>query len=230
MANERVKIAGLVDPDVNRLISAAKKYDTMYYQDVKRALDETQAEIVSVCVRPEQQHAVMQQLAHHRNLKGVWCEKPWKAAVKPSVPVQVNYIRRFEPTHQAIRAEIQKGTYGTIRDFVVVAKDDEATRCHFVDFCKWIGFPVGRMTYVGATCDGRTVTEYTLYADHAVIRFREGGATVQVDPFGASSQFPGATVPELTKPVAWRPGFMQNALNNLLDCVEGKAELMSPAE
>src|SRR5687767_11797463 len=73
---DRVELVGFVEPDVDRQIAAWEKWgkDLLIMEDVGTFLDCHEPDIVSVCVHPEQQAAVLAQLA---GVKGVWCEKPW---------------------------------------------------------------------------------------------------------------------------------------------------------
>ena len=105
----RVEVVGFVDRVQARAEWAAKKWDVAYAGDhAKAALDELKPDIVSICTPPSDRDEFFRILTGHY-LKGVWCEKPAMSkygcllgAHNKEIPVQVNYIRRFDPRHQEI--------------------------------------------------------------------------------------------------------------------------------
>jgi hypothetical protein len=134
---DRVELVGFVETDEERRKEAMNKWNV----DVGDSLDFfREADIVSVCVHPEQQGGVLAQLA---GVKGVWCEKPWVSPnVHFQVPVQVNYQRRADLFHQ----ELARMPHNNL---VVYGKDDETTRCHFRDLSRWWKVPLDYRPFQG---------------------------------------------------------------------------------
>jgi len=131
MLHDRVELVGFVEPNPERADEAERKWNATAYESLQEGLTSSQPDIVSVCVQPEDQIAVMAALEHADMVRGIWCEKPYMGF--PSKKrVQVNYLRRADARHQAIAAES-----GRARKLIVYGKDDIHTRCHFEDLRKW---------------------------------------------------------------------------------------------
>jgi len=114
----------------------------------------------------------------------------------------VNYIRRFDPLHRWFRgAEGLKNSTLTVS-----AKKDIHTVCHFTDLARFWHVPKKNLIYEG--WDGSCSYRLSL---------------------------PGGPEPWNPKEIGFPMGgvvggFMEGALHNLLDAVEGKAALISPPE
>lgn len=126
---DRVELVGFVEPDYNRRFAAGLQWKVPTYESVAVALHALHPDIVSVCVQPDQQDEVMDQVNGMCN--AVWCEKPWVTTFKPLCPVQLNFMRRGDHQHQLI-AQLRAG--GRL---IVYGKDDIHTKCHFEDLAKW---------------------------------------------------------------------------------------------
>jgi hypothetical protein len=127
--SDRVELVGFVEPDLERRVKANLKWNVPTYESVAVALHTLSPDIVSVCVQPDQQEEVMDQV--NGMVKAVWCEKPWVTKLPLLIPVQVNYMRRGDWQHQLIAQERSGGR------IIVYGKDDIHTRCHFEDLAKW---------------------------------------------------------------------------------------------
>lgn len=139
--SDRVELVGFVEPDLERRVKANLLWSVPTYDNLPMALEILRPDIVSVCVQPDQQQEIMDQLP--MSLRGVWCEKPWVSKLPVNIPVQVNYMRRGDWLHQSI-AEYRSGG-----KLIVYGKDDIHTRCHFEDLAKWWKCSLDYRTYVG---------------------------------------------------------------------------------
>lgn len=123
---DRAELVGFVEPDIDRGIAATQKWGAINYPDLEEALKLARPDIVSVCVQPDQQEAVLDRLPD--TLKGVWCEKPLMSTCNEwPWPMQVNYMRRGDQAHRVMR---KMSTFMTL---TVYGKDDVHTKCHFED-------------------------------------------------------------------------------------------------
>lgn len=226
---DRVTLESFVEPDAERAAAAEKKYGIPAYrtfEDIPKPPN-----IVSICVKPEDRWKVFEGLTPRREyVNGLWIEKPFEAparALDPTVKVQVNYIRRFDTLHRVTKQMIDQGALGKLLQLVVMAKHDIHTVCHFGDLSRWWGVDY---TYVSTSECEYVNTEYELIGTKGKIRFYQGGMSATKFTYQESKWFPGAMVPHADGQLC--PGepklFMERALGNLLDAVEGKAELLSP--
>jgi len=159
--SDRVELVGFVENDLERRVKANMKWKVPTYDNVAMALYVLNPDIVSVCVQPEQQDEVMDQV--NGMVKAVWCEKPWVTTFKPSIPVQVNYMRRGDPWHRDLRENhIMDDGYDTL---IVYGKDDETTRCHFVDLAKWWKVKLDYRPFVGPCAYILRTTERDYFFD-----------------------------------------------------------------
>ncbi len=126
---DRVELVGFIEPDNDRAIAAKAKWLLPVYEDVPTGLQAMRPDIVSVCVQPMDQPAVIEFLKDEP-IKGIWCEKPFTSKAG-TTPIQVNYMRRGDWRHQDIKAKWPKGR------LVVYGKDDIHTRCHFEDLATY---------------------------------------------------------------------------------------------
>lgn len=130
---DRVELVGFIEPDNDRAISAKLKWHVPVYEDIPTGIMALRPDIVSICVQPEQQAKVYQQM-NWSGIKGVWQEKPFVVIPTeelPMPPIQVNYMRRADETHREINDNAPGGK------LIVYGKDDIHTKCHFEDLAKW---------------------------------------------------------------------------------------------
>lgn len=232
---ERVELIGFVEPDGERAAAAEKKWRLPVWKSLID-VDPTTFDVASVCTQPDSQLAIMETLIG-TGVRAVWCEKPcqWRSSSivvggRP-VPIQVNYIRRFEPTHQHIREILASGKYGKIISLTVSAKKDVHTVCHFTNLARWWGVPKERFHYVDTLGTAYTNCDYELILEKRKFSFIDGGCYIQESGYGKGSRWwPDMLLPAGITHKAWNPTFMTNAVDNLLDAVEGKAHLMSPPD
>ncbi len=127
---DRVDLIAFVEPNAERADAAERKWGVTAYETLEEALTSWKPSVVSVCTQPEDQISVMSRLEVDPNVEGIWCEKPYMGFPSKKA-VQVNYMRRGDPVHQQIAANLPGET------LIVYGKDDLTTRCHFEDLAKW---------------------------------------------------------------------------------------------
>jgi hypothetical protein len=151
--SDQVELVGFVEPDLERRVKANLKWKVPTYESVKAGLEALEPTIVSVCVQPEQQQSIFNQMFEGPGygVDGVWCEKPFVvkdecgiSCLTMGVPVQVSYMRRGDRFHQVLAENpIKNGT------LIVYGKDDIHTKCHFEDLAKWWKVPLDYRTFNG---------------------------------------------------------------------------------
>jgi len=194
----RVKLVGVVEPDLKRLTFAEDKYNVKGYIDLQEAVLDQSPDVLSICTPPETRQAVYETLASTvRRCFGLWIEKPLSCTSFASLPwrfipkVVVNYVRRFDALHRTIR---QLGPELRRSKLIVHAKKDVHTVCHFTDLARFWGIPSENLEYVT----------------------RPGPCSYQlVLPSGNSIEFPQGGV---------SGNFMTDALHNLLDAIDEKSK------
>jgi len=215
---DRVEVVGFVDRVLARAQWAAEKWGVEFYGDhVTAALEALQPDIVSVCTPPSDRYEIIRACEGSSSIRGIWCEKPYTMTWVPymrdavtEIKVQVNYIRRFDTRHQKIRRRLvsEDGIPFQPADLIVISANDIHTTSHFTDLAEFWGIPTDRLRYI---------------------------------PFHGPSLYilrqPG---PEAGRYAGWRDeafigggvetGFMEAALGNLLDAVDGTGELISSAK
>jgi len=160
---DRVELVGFVEPDNDRAISAKLKWHVPVYEDVPTGIMALRPDILSICVQPEQQAKVYQQI-EWSGIKGVWQEKPM--VVIPSEeqympPIQVNYMRRGDQEHQRFASMPLNGF-----TLIVYGKDDIHTRCHFEDLRDWWKVPLDYRPFMGPCAYILTGTGGTAFFDN----------------------------------------------------------------
>lgn len=194
----RVKLVGVVEPDLNRLTFAEDKYKVKGYVTVEEAIQDQSPDVISICTPPQTRQALYETLASTvKRTFGLWIEKPlacqsfasinWKFIPK----VVVNYIRRFDALHRTIKGmgpELRRAR------LIVHAKRDVHTVCHFADLARFWGIPSSNLEYVT----------------------RQGPCSYQlVFESGNRIEFPHGGV---------SGDFMTDALHNLLDAMDEKSK------
>lgn len=143
----RCLLVGFVDTDKKAANWACEKWGGLAvgWNDLDAALEYLKPNIVSICTPPDQRRMIYTKCVN-ANVKGVWCEKPWgipEVGANAAIPVQVNYIRRFDILHKAFRAHprISEGVLD------VLAKRDIHTVCHFTDLALFWGLKKENLVY-----------------------------------------------------------------------------------
>lgn len=100
-------------------------------------------DVVSICTRPEQREDLIKVLRQFTTIRGAWIEKPLFVRAWPADwTINVNYIRRFDVSHQAL-------TDGERRVYRlwVWAKKNLDTVCHFTDLARFWGLGRAQLRY-----------------------------------------------------------------------------------
>lgn len=225
---DRVELVGFVETDNDRLMAVAKKYGLESGGGLEAMLDRLQPDIISVCTPPDVRgrEEILAKLYATKCVKGIWLEKPSsikRFSLSLAKPVQVNYIRRFEQFHVYVKELLSAFVESDVISFNVAAKKDIHTVCHFTDLARFWGIPKHRLSYVNTLGLDYLVTEYDLLLKTERFKFAAGGEFICHFMLPEASKSTPAWTDQ-----RWNPTFMEAALSNLLDTVEGKAELTSP--
>jgi predicted dehydrogenase len=117
------ELVALAEIDPDRLEQATQKFQIRGYQDYTEMLDRESLDAVAV-VTPDYLHRDIALAAFERKLH-VMCQKPIAtsvsegqimidAAQQTQVMLYVDYHKRFDPSHQALKHDIQEGRLGSI--------------------------------------------------------------------------------------------------------------------
>lgn len=195
---DRISLEWVFDKDLDRARDARDRHapfvmggGLLWRHALESMMEKWPVDVVSICVRPEDQAELAEELAKYDCIKAAWIEKPFMLKTWPNWKINISYIRRFDAAHQR-RAWKNPSLW-------VKAKMDIHTVCHFTDLARYWGIPRHRFHY--ETFNGPN--SYRLVHDDGVHDFLNGGVV---------------------------GGFMEAALTNLLDAIEGKADLISPPE
>lgn len=208
---DRVTVVGFVDRVQARAEWAVKEWQLEFGADLfagdhlTAALEILKPDIVSVCTPPSDREEILDAAWAAPSVKGIWCEKPYGITHPGPIPTQVNFIRRFDRRHREIadrRAEVSRPA-----DLFVICANDIHTTVHFTDLANFWSIDTDRLHYID-------------FHGPALYMLREEGDKPGRYAGWNDQVFVGGGV---------ETGFMEAALANLLDAVEGKAELISPA-
>lgn len=204
---DRVMIVGFVDRVLVRAEWAAARCGVPFAGDnVTAALEILQPDIVSICTPPSDREEIITACDAAPSVHGIWCEKPYYLTRLPRAITQVNYIRRFDLRHQEIaRRRTQDNRLADL--FVFAAKDIHLT-CHFGDLARFWQIPLSRL-------------HYQHFHGPLLYVLRERGDKPGRYAGWRDDVFVGGGM---------TTGFMERALGNLLDAVEGTAAPLSSAE
>ena len=213
---DRVEIVGMVDRVLARAVWAAGQWNVQFAGDnVSAAIEHLQPDIVSICTPPSDRYEIIKACDSSPSIRGIWCEKPYTLEWVPfrddgstEIKVQVNYIRRFDPRHQKIRSRRAAEIPVYDGHLLVISANDIHTTSHFTDLAEFWQIPKDRLRYIP-------------FHGPSLYILREPGPDAGRYAGWKDEAFVGGGV---------ETGFMEAALGNLLDAVEGTAELISPAK
>ena len=204
---DRVELVALVDSDVEKATSARERWGVDTYTSTGTMLSKVKPDIVSICTPNGTHSDVFSEICRasaevNPGLRGLWIEKPLELMFKPSIPVQVNYCRRFCEVHRGVWNALD---HVITKRLYVWARKDWTTAVHFADLARWFRIPPERIHYDDNSGEYPSTNSYRIEAGKWGVDFRNGGC---------------------------KGGFMETALTELLDVVDGKsgATLSSPAE
>lgn len=160
-AHPEVSLIAAADPDAEQLERFRARWGVpAIYADPVAMVREAGLDLVSICTPPET-HAELCEAALEAGVKAILCEKPLaasareaaavaKACRRQGVPLGVDYLRRFDPAHRAIRNFLGAGELGPIQAIRgLYAKGLRNTGSHLVDVLR---FFFGEIAAVSAWC------------------------------------------------------------------------------
>lgn len=213
---DRVEVIGFVDRVLARAEQAAEKWKVDFAGDnVAAALETLHPDIVSICTPPSDRFEIIKACDSSTSIRGIWCEKPYTLKWVPfrrdgstEIKVQVNYIRRFDKRHQKIRDRRVCDIPVFNGHLLVISANDIHTTSHFTDLAEFWQIPKKNLRYIP-------------FHGPSLYILREPGPDAGRYLGWKDEAFVGGGV---------ETGFMEAALGNLLDAVDGTAELISPAD
>ena len=131
---DRVELVGFVEPDKERAEADYKKWGVPAFADLDDGLEDTQANIVSICTQPQDQANVFKMLDV---VDAIYCEKPYMGGMVYRKPLQINFLRRGDPFHRKIANLIDVRCSAPDNYLFFTGKDDIHTRCHVEDLAEW---------------------------------------------------------------------------------------------
>jgi hypothetical protein len=259
-ASPRTELVGGVDLDPAARERFTARWNVPCHASIVDAFRASPPELVSICTPPNTRLGIVDELLS-RGVRAIWIEKPLADSVvaaeaivavceDENVPLQLNFLRRFDPLHQRV-AELLRGRVlnadfrysGTLENY----------GSHAIDLFRWfVGEPVqvekvglGESAVHVATDEGRIGTfaritgtpapffDCDFWLDDARVLLTALGEQLVVGRPTPSTIFPdlerlelGVPDPELGMEHA-----MSSALNALLDHLEyGKPLLCTGAD
>lgn len=159
-ACDEVRLAAVCDSDPERATACARRWGLQTgYTDLERLLAEVQPEIVSVCTPDETHLPILRTVLSADGVKAVLAEKPLAprseeaadivhAARRRRVVLAVNYVRRYAPGHQRVKAALSRGDFGSIQAVGGLYSGGLLHNgTHWIDLVRWL---VGEITSVQA--------------------------------------------------------------------------------
>jgi len=149
-ASPRTALAGGVDPDPGARRRFTELWEVPCYASLAEALAACAAEVVSVCTPPDARRGVVTELLEGP-VRAIWMEKPLAEGVaaaeaivgaceRAGVPLQVNFLRRFDSLHQRV-ADMVRGR--VLRADFRFSGTVENYGSHAIDLFRWfVGEPV----------------------------------------------------------------------------------------
>jgi predicted dehydrogenase len=228
-AHQHVELVAGVDPDPAARQAFEAAWGAPCHETLGPALEG--AELVSVCTGPEGRERLMAEVLEARP-RAIWSEKPFaadaaagervaQACHAAGVPVQVNYLRRFDPAHRVVHDAVAgRVTHADFR----YSGSLEMYGTHALDLFRWfVGEAAsvraldtgGRPLVVASTADGRTGTfmrvergdatdvfDAVMYAGSDRVTLSAVGEDVVLSEATESDVFPGVTSHRAGEPSA----------------------------
>jgi myo-inositol 2-dehydrogenase / D-chiro-inositol 1-dehydrogenase len=131
-ASKRARLAYVVDPDEVRAKEMAARYNVAYLGDPAEALADRTVDAVIIASATNTHVDLI--VAAAKAGKAILCEKPIDLdmarveacanSIKGSnVPIMIGFQRRFDPTHQEVKAAVEHGEIGRIEVITIVSRD-----------------------------------------------------------------------------------------------------------
>ena len=254
-ASERTELAGGVDPDPAARRRFTARWGLPCHASLADAFASSPAEVVSICTPPDTRTAVVDELLE-RDVRAIWIEKPLAESVAAGesivaaceasgVPLQLNFLRRFDPLHQRV-ADLVRGR--VLRADFRYSGTLENYGSHAIDLFRWFVGEAAQVESLGdneptlhaATEDGRVGTfarvtgtaapffDCDLWLDDARVLLSALGEQLVVARPAPSTIFPGLERLEIgaPDPDLGLERAMSSALDALLDHLEQGRRLL----
>jgi predicted dehydrogenase len=149
-ASSRTTLSGGVDPDPAARTRFTERWGVPSHASIAEAFAASPPDLVSICTPASARAAVVGELLQHP-VRAIWMEKPLAESVETGesivaacdasgVPMQVNFLRRFDPLHRRV-AELVRGR--VLRADFRFSGTLENYGSHAIDLFRWfVGEPV----------------------------------------------------------------------------------------
>lgn len=149
MTYPRTHLCAVMDIDEEKAVSAGEIWDCAYYSKIDDLFHNEQPDIVSVCTPTENHYKCLRDIVRFRP-RAVIAEKPLTDKTKLSqeivklyasegIPLFVNYMRRYDPVVQRVRADILSNKFGNVLYAVIIyTKGILHNGSHAVDLCRFL--------------------------------------------------------------------------------------------
>lgn len=245
------RLAGGVDPDADAAQRFSERREVPSHTDLTTALELVRPAIVSVCSPPETHRSVVEG-ALAAGARGIWCEKPLaptaaeaeqivSACAQAGVPLQVNFLRRFDPVHREVAERLAGRRFhadfrlsGTLLNY----------GSHAFDLFRWLGgdpawvmatpVPEQEPLVVAGSVRGSTATvlqvtnetvdlfDVAVYAENTRITLTRMGEELAIAEAGPSAAFPGYQ--SLGHSIVERRDGLQRAMTEAVDSIVAAVE------
>jgi myo-inositol 2-dehydrogenase/D-chiro-inositol 1-dehydrogenase len=140
-AHPNARLRYVIDLNREAAERIATKYGARIAPSLDAALADPAVDAVVICTPPRNHAAIID--ASAKAGKAIFCEKPidldlakvdtcGETLRRTSVPFFVGFNRRFDPTHQALRAAIARGEIGRPEMIVLASRDPEISPPDYV--------------------------------------------------------------------------------------------------
>lgn len=164
-ADPRIVLRGGADPDAGRRKLFADRWGVRAWADARELLEAEHPDLVSICTPPEHRYPLVA-AAVEAGARAVWCEKPMATSVAEGqrivewcaahdVMLAVNFIRRWDPLHQAVRQWLAGGGLGRALHAVCqYSRGVDNYASHAVDLTRFLFGEIARVRALPPATDG----------------------------------------------------------------------------
>jgi predicted dehydrogenase len=148
-AHPATSLAGGVDPDPDARETFERRWSAPCFEDLEAALAATAPAIVSVATPAESHGAIIERVLS-TPVRAIWCEKPLAPDAasgaeiadrcgRAGVPLQLNFLRRFDSLHARARDLIAEGGTDALHMDVRYSGSLSNYGSHGIDLVRWFG-------------------------------------------------------------------------------------------
>ena len=146
--HKNTKLVAFVDYNISKAKKVSKIWGGNYYSDLQRGLELESPDIVSLCVPTEYHFDLLNQIIDYKP-KIIFLEKPicsnlhqseeiMKRLLKNKIPININYVRRFDPKLNELLIRYKSGEFGNyINGCAFYGKGISNNGSHCIDFILW---------------------------------------------------------------------------------------------